>query len=476
MKSPRLRTILCWVIFPITFVLAWASALAVQVPGPLVETGWLADHQGEVVILDVRKEAASYLGKPLAPSEKLNLKTLTGHIPGAISVPWKRTVSKGEEQGVPLKSMLPSPDGFGELMQASGVSTDSAVVIAGRGSTAKDQAFAARLYFTLKYFGHDNVALLNGGTAQWAKEGRPLAHTEEAPVKGDFAVTEARERLLATTKDVQNAIETGDVQVVDCRTEDFYLGLNFKRKFVSTKHKGHLEGAKTLPFVLLGESSGPAKLYSAEEIRAVADVKGVDLDMPTITYCNTGVTASLGWYALHELLGNGQTQLYDGSMHAWSTVDPSHSVMSLAQIAEAAATGETSGAPTQSEMQALFVRPPRSLQSLVDERRDALRRKRNQYFDAAAGRRLFQPAWMTAREEIVGGYRDSMREANRQHRDTLRLYQDTLRGLYAPWSRPFHDQAEIRHFVSQMEQLDRQELRDSLRFTHAYAPWHLFGY
>lgn len=471
MRVQTFAKMLYRVLIPITLGLAWTSAAALQVPGPLVETGWLADHEGEVVILDVRKDMASYLGTPPATGKKPNLKKLAGHVPGAIPVPWKKIVAKGIEDGTTLKAMLPSAQAFAELMQASGVDRASAVVISGRGTTVKDQAYAARLYFTLKYFGHDNVALLNGGTAQWAKEGRPLAFTQASPHKGDFAVTETREHLVVGTQEVERAIESGDVQLVDCRTEDFYLGLTFNRKFVSPEHKGHLSGAQTLPFVLLADNAGPAKLFSAQEMRDVAALKGVDLDAPTIAYCNTGVTASLGWFALHEILGNEETSIYDGSMHAWSSLEPSDGVISLAEAATKGIAEEPERAVTKRRIQGAVVRPPPSLQTLVDKRRDAMRHRRNALFDAISGRRPFQPAWITAHEQVLDGYNDSLRAAHRQQRDAVRFYQDAMRDVYAPWSRPRHDWSEIRHFVSQMEQLDRQEFYDGLRFTHAYAPW-----
>ncbi len=456
---------------PLILLSAWATAAAGQLPGPLVETGWLADHQGEVLILDVREDSATFLGEPLPAGEKPSLKRLTGHIPGAIPVPWKQVVAKGTEQGVALKAMLPSPEAFGALMQASGVNNDSAVVVAGLGASAKNQAHATRLYFTLKYYGHDNVALLNGGTAQWAMEGQAMAYTPEAPTKGDFAAGEPREHLLASTQDVEQAIAAADTQLVDCRTEDFYRGVSHKRGFVSPEHKGHLPGAKSLPFVLLSDNAGPAKLFPPEEMRKVAVIKGVALDVPTITYCNTGVTASLSWFALHELLGNAETRLYDGSMHAWSGVDPAHRVVSLEQTAAALAKDEAAEPVPESSLQALLVTGPRSLQTLVDERRDALRKRRNDQFDVLSGRRLYQPGWMTARERMLDDYRESVRSAQRAHRDTMRLYHEAISNAFAPWSRTHRDVAETRHYVSQMEQLDRQEFYDDLRFTYAHAPW-----
>jgi thiosulfate/3-mercaptopyruvate sulfurtransferase len=456
--------------------LAAFDVAAIEVPGPLVETGWLADHQGEVVVLDVREDAASYLGTPPGPDEKPDLKRLAGHIPGAVSVPWKQVVAKGAEQGVELKAMLPAPEAFTALMQASGVNRDAAVVIAGYGTNAKDQAHAARLYFTLKYFGHDNVALLDGGTAQWAVDGRPLAYTPEAPTQGDFAIREARADLVVSTEEMEDAVASGQVQLVDCRPEDFYLGLTAKRGFVDPGQKGHLPGAKTLPFVLLSDNSGPARMFSAEQMREVAALKGVDLAAPTIAYCNTGVTASLGWFALHELLGHGETRLYDGSMHAWSKVPGPHPVVPLEEMAaQASRAGAPQGAAPAAAVdldpETVLFRPSRSLQTLVEDRRDALNRRRDEIHDAVSGRRLVQPAWVTARQEMMDDYRDSMRGAHRVHRDTRRLYRDALRSAFMPGLQPYRDAAEIRHFVSRMEQLDRQEVHDGLRFAQGYLPW-----
>jgi rhodanese-related sulfurtransferase len=308
-------------------------------------------------------------------------------------------------------------------------------------------------------------------------EGRPLAYNAESPSAGDFRVTETRDQLLASTQDVEDAIASGRIQLVDCRTEDFYLGLTKKGGFVSPEHKGHLPGAKQLPFVLVSDNSGPARLYSVQELRDVAALKGVDLGAPTIAYCNTGVTASLSWFALHEILGNTDTRLYDGSMHAWSTVDKSHAVVSLADSAaevlakRAEKVEEPDEAAGAGTLQVPTLTPPRSLRTLVEERRDAINRRRGDYLDAVTGRRFFQPPWVRVHQDMLDDNRDNMRAANRMHRDTMRLYRDAARHSRLPWSNAYHEQAEIRHYMAEMDQMDRQELFDDLRFARAYAPW-----
>ena len=85
MKAQAATKLIYRVVVPLVLGLAWASAAALQVPGPLVETGWLADHQGEVVILDVRTDASSYLGTAPVSGVKPDIKRLAGHIPGAVN-------------------------------------------------------------------------------------------------------------------------------------------------------------------------------------------------------------------------------------------------------------------------------------------------------------------------------------------------------------------------------------------------------
>ena len=76
MKSQNFTKVVCWVLAPLVISLAWTMVHAAQLPGPLVDAQWLSDHQVEVVILDVRHDASSYLGKPVGPAEKPNLKKL----------------------------------------------------------------------------------------------------------------------------------------------------------------------------------------------------------------------------------------------------------------------------------------------------------------------------------------------------------------------------------------------------------------
>jgi thiosulfate/3-mercaptopyruvate sulfurtransferase len=289
----------------------------------------LADNLKEVVILDVRADEESF-HKKKKPSmggmqacgarASAGASSLSGHIPGAVMVPWKRARADRKVGDVKLKGMLPTRSTFERLMKRSGVNAGSAVVITSKGEAPEHAAMAARLYWTLKYFGHDNVAMLDGGTAQWANEKRKLEYGKTRAKKGDFKVGEPQASILATTDAVLDAVNGGGVQLLDVRDPEIYIGLTYHRQFVRPEARGHIPGAKNYPLPLFANSMGPAAtFYPSMEVGKVAELLGVNTKQPTIVYCETGGQASLAWYVLHELLGNKQTRIYDGSMNEWSS-------------------------------------------------------------------------------------------------------------------------------------------------------------
>ena len=306
-----------------------APAHAVQVPGPVVDTAWLDKHLDEVVLLDVRADTESFHKKSESKMGGMQAcgavgsggeSSVSGHIPDAVLVPWERTRAKRVVGDVILEGMLPNASTFERLMQRSGVKTNSAVVITSKGETPMDDAMAARLYFTLKYFGFDNVALLNGGTAQWADEKRHLDYSRSRAKKGNFKVGKPQESILATTDAVRDAVKGDGVQLLDVRSPEVYLGLTYHRLFVKPEARGHIPGAKNYPLGLFANTMGPAAtLYPSAEIQKTAQLLGVSTEQPIIVYDETGGQASLAWFVFHELLGNKQTRLYDGSMNEWSS-------------------------------------------------------------------------------------------------------------------------------------------------------------
>ncbi len=318
-----------WVAFSLLMLfLLTSSAQATQVPGPLVETDWLADNVDKVVILDVRGSALSFEKKARASkaavnpcgvaSKKKAPVIVSGHIPGSSLVLYKNVTEKRKTDGTELQALVLGKPAFEKLMQKSGVNNDSAVVITGKGQSTSDVIKATRLYWMMKYYGHDNVAVLNGGVKKWLTEKRKVTYGKSRPKKGNYKAGEPRADLIASSEDVASAMKSGEVQLVDGRDLQDYLGLTYHRKFTAPDRKGHVPGAKLLPATTLVDTKGTAVFQPTADIKQLSTVLGVDVNKPSITYCWSGGLAALDWYVLHELLGNKQTRLYDGSMHEWT--------------------------------------------------------------------------------------------------------------------------------------------------------------
>nr|VFJ68059.1 MAG: thiosulfate/3-mercaptopyruvate sulfurtransferase [Candidatus Kentron sp. FW] len=327
-KTPWLVALLC-----LAWLVGGAPVSATTLPGPVVDSAWLAKNIDKVVVLDVRKDVKSFEKKakgargpvnPCGPGGKKSKKPVNGngHIPGAVLVGLKKIFGGEKRNGKTVKVMLPKRENFEKLMQRSGVNQDSAVVITGKGKKLPPIAFMTRLYWTMKYYGFDNVAILNGGTTQWKLDGHKVEYGKsKKPEKGNFKASAERKEIRATMEDVVALTEgKGDAQLLDVRGKPFYLGLTYHRKFESPKSRGHIPTAKSLPAALLIDIAAPATtLYSKESIEKLAKLSGIDIvGTPTVTSCHTGVKASIAWFVLSEILGNKNVRIYDGSMLEWA--------------------------------------------------------------------------------------------------------------------------------------------------------------
>ena len=300
------------------------QVFAVQVPGPLVDAGWLAKHKSDVVILDVRKDTKSFTAKPrkkagIAGMQGCGAKKgagikVAGHIPGAALVNWKYVRTKRKVDGVDLIKLVPTKAEMEAFMQQHGVNRGDAIVVVSKGAESKDVTFGTRLYWQIKYWGHDNVSVLDGGTAAWAAAGNPLSRDSSSPRKGNWVADDPNTGLLATTDDVRKAVADG-TRIIDGRTEDYYLGTEQKDYVYA---KGHVSGAKNFPHTLLVNSRTAATFLPREDIAALMQTKGIDTSAPAITYCDSGHLSTGQWFILHELLGNKQVRQYDGSLHEWT--------------------------------------------------------------------------------------------------------------------------------------------------------------
>ena len=264
----------------------------------VVTADWLAANltNSKLVVIDVRK-VEDYKA---------------GHVPGAVSM-------LGSVFFVPAKGLnneLPFMDDLSDALQASGVSADSQIVVVE--ADGSKFSTATRVAWTLAYVGLDNVAVLSGGQAAWAKAAKPLATDTVKKAAGTF-VAKPRAAYLALKADMI----ASKGQVVDARAYDTYFGLT-KQAFVA--QAGHFPGAYALSYAWITNADGLVK--SREELAKMPAALGLDPQVPTIVYCDSGVLATTWWWIMKEYLGWPTVSSYDGSSQE-ITADPSVKYVTL---------------------------------------------------------------------------------------------------------------------------------------------------
>ena len=327
-------TMLVWLMLPVA---SWAEAL----PGPLLQSDWLEKNLAKVVILDVRMDVDSFNKRskgrsPVNPCgagiKGKGPTVVAGHIPEAVLVRWSLVTTQKKVYEQKMDGWLPEKEDFQRLMQRSGVNANSLVVITSKGEKIQHMAMAARLYLTMKYFGHEHVALLDGGTAAWLQSGRKVTFGRSRTKPGNFKAGSAKTAWIATLPDVEvvsQSQESGE-QLLDNRESAAYLGIAQHMEKVADKWKGHIPGAKNFPVSYMANSMGSAaNMFASKTLRQVAELTGIDPAKPTLLYCNSGVMASLGWFMFHELFGNAKVRLFDGSIQEWVAAKKPVTVMKM---------------------------------------------------------------------------------------------------------------------------------------------------
>ena len=292
----------------LALVLAFASSLVLadsdKAP-PLVDVDWLSANlnRDELVILDVRSGIDN--GGDRSTFED-------GHIPGAVYSHYVNDGWRESRDGV--SGLLPPVRPLERLIGSLGISNDDTVVLVPAGTGPTDFGSAARVYWTFRLLGHDDVTILNGGFAGWKAAGKPVAQGEGERRDVARFNGELQEALLATLEEVEAARES-QAQLVDARPEDYFRGEN---QSPAAKAPGTIPGANNLPHhSFLSERD---KVFYLDEALVSERVNTAKLnqDARTIAFCNTGHWAATDWFVMSELAGFREVALYDGSMAEWS--------------------------------------------------------------------------------------------------------------------------------------------------------------
>jgi thiosulfate/3-mercaptopyruvate sulfurtransferase len=273
--------------------LAPAGARA-QPPGPLVDAAWLDAHRAGVRVVEVH---------PDGPGEAT--------IPGAGVVGMDQLRMPRVVGGERFTRLALAPAEFEQLMREVGVGAEDAVVVAWTGEGASAASDAAYLYWQLRYYGHDAVALLDGGAAAMpASTGAPPAG---APAEGPAFEAEARSGLRITTPELIALLEE-EPALVDNRPLAYHVGLA-QKDYVA--RPGHIPGSAIFPFAFMLTGGEAPVFHDRQRLAGLADDLGVPEAEPLVVYCNSGRVSALGWFVLSELLDRDAV-LYDGSLHAWA--------------------------------------------------------------------------------------------------------------------------------------------------------------
>jgi thiosulfate/3-mercaptopyruvate sulfurtransferase len=271
---------------------------SVHAADPLVDVTWVKANIGKtgVVFVDLRG-TKDYQKR---------------HVPGAVHTNYKKDGWRVNKK--PVKGLMPEPAKLEKLIGSLGIDNKSHVVLLSPGKKAADMGMSARLYWTFKTLGQDEVSILDGGMkAYLADKKNP---TEPGVNKPEAKIFKAnlRKELLATEDDVRQALKDGTA-LIDNRSADKHLGINTPRS--KNKRAGTLPGAKSVPGVWLTKEGGGA-FRDAANVKRLYAHSGAPPNGKTISFCDTGHWASLGWFVNYEILGNKQAKMYDGSMSEWS--------------------------------------------------------------------------------------------------------------------------------------------------------------
>lgn len=271
----------------------------------VVSTGMLDAHRNAWVVVDCRFD--------LRDEQWGRAQYRLGHIPGAVYASLGEDLSSaptGRNGRHPLPSIEALAAAFGRL----GISRGDQVIVYDQDTGL----FASRLWWSLRYLGHDDVALLEGGWATWTREGRAVATGDEARPATTFEV-QPRPAMRVDVAEVSSRVGDPRAVLIDARGPDRFEGRNETLDRVA----GHIPGARNV-FYKSNLADDGAMLPPEQLRETYRQALGARPPQDAIMYCGSGVSACLNLLAM-EHAGLPGTKLYVGSWSEWSS-DPARPV------------------------------------------------------------------------------------------------------------------------------------------------------
>jgi thiosulfate/3-mercaptopyruvate sulfurtransferase len=267
-------------------------------PAVLVSTDWVAEHHADpgLRLVEVDVDTTAYD---------------SGHIAGAVGWNWKTDTQDT------LRRNLPSRAGLQALLRRAGITPATTVILYGD----NNNWFAAYAAWLLKYYGHPDVRLINGGRAKWIAEGRTLTTEVPSYPASDYVVAEPDSNLRALRDYVLDRVNRADAVLVDVRSPKEFSGELLAPENLpqeGAQRGGHIAGAINIPWAQAVREDGTFK--SAEDLRALYAGKGVTPGKDVIAYCRIGERSAHTWFVLTYLLGYENVRNYDGSWTEWGSL------------------------------------------------------------------------------------------------------------------------------------------------------------
>jgi len=267
-------------------------------PDSLVSTQWVADHGSDanVRLVEVDVDTDAY-GQ--------------GHIAGAVGWSWQSQLQQSVRRDIPDKAEME------QLLGSAGIDNNTTVVLYGD----NNNWFACWAFWQLKYYGHNDVKIMNGGRAKWTAENRPLTTDVPNQAAKTYRASEPNQNLRAYRDQVLASVDAGNIALVDVRSPDEYAGIllappNLPQE--GAQRGGHIPGAANIPWAQAANEDGTFK--SADELQQLYGGKGIDGSKETIAYCRIGERSSHTWFVLTQLLGHSNVRNYDGSWTEWGSI------------------------------------------------------------------------------------------------------------------------------------------------------------
>ncbi|GAB3579565.1 sulfurtransferase [Calidifontibacter terrae] len=271
---------------------------------PLISVDRLAellDGDNPPAVLDVRWQLN-------APSQRPAYDE--GHLPGAAWVEFEVALSAAPGDGG--RHPMPNAATFQQAMRAAGVNEDHGVVV----YDAANSLAASRCWWLLRYFGHDRVAVLDGGLDAWVRSGRKLSSAPVSPAAGDFVATPDCRPLLDADAAADLAYRS---VLLDARPAERFAGRNETIDPVA----GHIPGAHSMPALANVDELG--HFLPADDLAMRFTAAGVQAEEEVGVYCGSGVQASHLALALEHSGIHSMPGVYIGSWSHWIT-DPERPV------------------------------------------------------------------------------------------------------------------------------------------------------